>query len=187
MFKVARLSARRPGRRPSFPVTVRPTRADVAVAHSIARNTAPAPEQVARALTWGADEKLLLVLASRRLARLARPWGAAAACRQPRSARNGRRVAAAPWFESRVRPNSAGPPNGDWARAWRPAFRQTKRCFPLRPRTAHGRSGIGGQRVACGSPAGDTRDCGRTVAHPHRDPGALGKRCRCRLRARGRC
>ncbi|MHC2337644.1 membrane-associated phospholipid phosphatase [Bradyrhizobium sp. USDA 4454] len=34
------------------------------MAHSIARNTAPAPEQAARALTWGADEKLLLVLAA---------------------------------------------------------------------------------------------------------------------------
>jgi undecaprenyl-diphosphatase len=34
------------------------------VAHSIARKTAPAPEQVARALTWGADEKVLLVLAA---------------------------------------------------------------------------------------------------------------------------
>jgi membrane-associated phospholipid phosphatase len=34
------------------------------VARSIARNTAPAPEQVARALTWGADEKVLLVLAA---------------------------------------------------------------------------------------------------------------------------
>ncbi|WP_456827995.1 MULTISPECIES: phosphatase PAP2 family protein [unclassified Bradyrhizobium] len=62
MFKIASLSARRLGRSPSFPVNVRPTRADVAVAHSIARSTAPAPEQVARALTWGADEKLLLVL-----------------------------------------------------------------------------------------------------------------------------
>ena len=53
MFKTAR-----------FPVTVRPTRADVVVARSIARNTAPAPEQVAQALTWGADEKVLLVLAA---------------------------------------------------------------------------------------------------------------------------
>jgi membrane-associated phospholipid phosphatase len=34
------------------------------VARSIARNTAPAPELVARALTWGADEKVLLVLAA---------------------------------------------------------------------------------------------------------------------------
>jgi hypothetical protein len=30
----------------------------------LARNTRPAPEQVARALTWGADEKVLLVLAA---------------------------------------------------------------------------------------------------------------------------
>jgi hypothetical protein len=34
------------------------------VARSIARNTAPAPEEVARSLTWGADEKVLLVLAA---------------------------------------------------------------------------------------------------------------------------
>ncbi|UWU77867.1 phosphatase PAP2 family protein [Bradyrhizobium huanghuaihaiense] len=48
----------------SFPVTVRPTRADVVAARIIARTTAPAPEMVARALTWGADEKVLLVLAA---------------------------------------------------------------------------------------------------------------------------
>src|SRR6266403_2518320 len=64
MFRTARLSASRLSRGPSFPVTVQPTRADVAVARSIARNTAPAPEEVARALTWGADEKVLLVLAA---------------------------------------------------------------------------------------------------------------------------
>lgn len=63
MFKVARSSANFPSRGPSFPVTVRPTKADVAVAQSIARNTGPAPEQVARALTWGADEKVLLIFA----------------------------------------------------------------------------------------------------------------------------
>jgi membrane-associated phospholipid phosphatase len=34
------------------------------VARSIARHTAPVPEQVARALSWGADEKVLLVLAA---------------------------------------------------------------------------------------------------------------------------
>jgi membrane-associated phospholipid phosphatase len=54
----------RPGSRNLFPVTVRPTRADVAIAHAIARDTAPAPEEVARALTWGADEKVLLLLAT---------------------------------------------------------------------------------------------------------------------------
>jgi len=47
-----------------FPVTVRPTVADVRIARTIARRTKPAPEEVARLLTWGADEKLLLALAA---------------------------------------------------------------------------------------------------------------------------
>jgi hypothetical protein len=47
-----------------FPITVRPTKVDIAVAREIARDTAPAPEEVARALTWGADEKVRLVLAA---------------------------------------------------------------------------------------------------------------------------
>jgi membrane-associated phospholipid phosphatase len=64
MFKTTRLSASHLGRGPTFPVTVRPTRADVVIARSISRNTAPAPEGVARALTWAADEKVLLVLAA---------------------------------------------------------------------------------------------------------------------------
>ena len=46
-----------------MPVTVRPTGADIAIARAITRNTKPAPEAVARALTWGADENVLLVLA----------------------------------------------------------------------------------------------------------------------------
>ena len=46
-----------------MPVTVRPTGADIAIARAIIRNTKPAPEAVARALTWGADENVLLVLA----------------------------------------------------------------------------------------------------------------------------
>jgi membrane-associated phospholipid phosphatase len=48
----------------TVPITVRPTKADVAIANAIARNTEPAPEAIARALTWGADEKVLLALAS---------------------------------------------------------------------------------------------------------------------------
>lgn len=47
-----------------YPIEVPPTAADVAIAHAIARNTAPAPDQIARAVTWGADEKVLLVLAA---------------------------------------------------------------------------------------------------------------------------
>ena len=46
-----------------MPVTVRPTGADIAIARAITRNTKPAPEAVARALTWGAEKNVLLVLA----------------------------------------------------------------------------------------------------------------------------
>jgi membrane-associated phospholipid phosphatase len=52
------------GARLGVPITVRPTKADVAIARSVASSTAPAPEEVARALTWGADEKVLLILAA---------------------------------------------------------------------------------------------------------------------------
>lgn len=64
MRTAAQIRASRPLRGAVFPVTIRPTRADVAIANTIARNTAPAPEQIARAMTWGADEKVLLVLAA---------------------------------------------------------------------------------------------------------------------------
>ena len=48
----------------TYPVRIRPTTADVTIARSISRHTGPAPEQMARALTWGADEKVLLILAT---------------------------------------------------------------------------------------------------------------------------
>jgi membrane-associated phospholipid phosphatase len=48
----------------TFPITVRPTRADVSIARAIARDTEPFPEEIARAMTWGADEKVLLLLAA---------------------------------------------------------------------------------------------------------------------------
>jgi membrane-associated phospholipid phosphatase len=51
-------------RAPRLPIAIRPTDTDVRIAGTVARNTRPAPEQVARALTWGADEKVLLVLAA---------------------------------------------------------------------------------------------------------------------------
>ncbi len=47
-----------------MPINVRPTGPDVAIAHAVARYTEPVPEEIARALTWGADEKVLLVLAA---------------------------------------------------------------------------------------------------------------------------
>ena len=43
---------------------VRPTAPDLTIARAVARRTAPAPEAVARAVSWGADEKVLLVMAA---------------------------------------------------------------------------------------------------------------------------
>jgi undecaprenyl-diphosphatase len=45
-------------------VTVRPTTADVAIANSIASHTDPPAEEVARVVTWGADEHILSALAA---------------------------------------------------------------------------------------------------------------------------
>jgi undecaprenyl-diphosphatase len=44
--------------------TVKPTKADVRIARTVARNTNHRAEIVARGLTWGADEKILLALAA---------------------------------------------------------------------------------------------------------------------------
>ena len=44
-------------------VTIRPTTIDKNIANAIASHTAPPLEQAASFLTWGADEKLILVLA----------------------------------------------------------------------------------------------------------------------------
>jgi membrane-associated phospholipid phosphatase len=43
-------------------VTIRPTRADRAIAEAVASHTTPELEKTADLLTWGADEKVLLVL-----------------------------------------------------------------------------------------------------------------------------
>jgi hypothetical protein len=45
-------------------VTVRPIAADVAIANAVAAHTTPSAEKAAQALTWGADEHLLLVAAA---------------------------------------------------------------------------------------------------------------------------
>jgi hypothetical protein len=42
---------------------VRPTRGDIAIANVVSKYTNPATEQIAEALTWGADEHVLSVLA----------------------------------------------------------------------------------------------------------------------------
>jgi undecaprenyl-diphosphatase len=43
-------------------ITVRPTAADITIANAIAAHTNPPTEEVAKALTWGADEHILLVM-----------------------------------------------------------------------------------------------------------------------------
>jgi undecaprenyl-diphosphatase len=43
--------------------TIRPTKPDVLIARAVARHSDRRAEMVARGLTWGADEKVLLVLA----------------------------------------------------------------------------------------------------------------------------
>jgi undecaprenyl-diphosphatase len=42
-----------------MPVTIRPTSADVKIAHAVARHTNRRTEQVSQVLTWGADEHVL--------------------------------------------------------------------------------------------------------------------------------
>jgi hypothetical protein len=66
MRTATRIRAGRIRRRPSnaLPINVRPTGPDVAIARAVDRDTEPAPEEIARTLTWGADEKVLLVLAA---------------------------------------------------------------------------------------------------------------------------
>jgi membrane-associated phospholipid phosphatase len=45
-------------------LTVKPTKPDVTIARAVARNTDHRAEMVARGLTWGGDEKVLLLLAA---------------------------------------------------------------------------------------------------------------------------
>jgi undecaprenyl-diphosphatase len=43
---------------------IKPTKPDVLIARAVARNTSRRTEMIAHGLTWGADEKILLVLAA---------------------------------------------------------------------------------------------------------------------------
>ena len=46
------------------PITIEPTKADLFIANSIAAHTSKVPEEIARAITWGADEHLLIAVAA---------------------------------------------------------------------------------------------------------------------------
>src|SRR6185295_12509826 len=43
---------------------IRPTRADIEIAEQISDHTSPEVEQIAKVLTWGADEHVICVLAA---------------------------------------------------------------------------------------------------------------------------
>jgi undecaprenyl-diphosphatase len=145
-------------RRPSFPIIVRPTKADVAIARGIARDTTLAPEEIARALTRGADEKVLLVLATV-------GWLASRGCGEPRRAGNQAllvTVAASmlphgpKLLFDQMRPDRRtvlGQVHGHLI------LGQTRGRLSLRSRPAHGRSGISRRHVA-----GRPRPAIRTLA-----------------------
>ena len=64
MRTVSEVRAGRLRRRSNVLITIQPTKADVAIARAIARGTKPVPEEIAKVLTWGADEKVLLLIAA---------------------------------------------------------------------------------------------------------------------------
>jgi undecaprenyl-diphosphatase len=45
-------------------ITVRPTRADIAIANAVVAHTGPGAESIAKTLTWAADEHILCALAA---------------------------------------------------------------------------------------------------------------------------
>ena len=131
------------------PITVRPTRADVMIANAIARNTGPVPEAIARALTWGADEKVLLAFGRGGLAGFSRARRAAATGGQSRSACHRDGVAAAARLKDRVRSDPARSYDHPRACPRRTVFRQAQGRLSLRPRAAHGRARLGRRPIAC--------------------------------------
>ena len=173
-------------RAPKFPITVKPSGLDVAISRAIARHTAPAPEEIARALTWGADEKLLLVLASV-------GWLASRGRGEPlrRAGNHALLVTVAasllPHGLKRLfdqtRPDRRtviGHVHGI------PFSGKREGCLSLGSRPAHGRVGIRGRRVAGRPSAGDPDVRDRALADARSGLGALGKRCRRGICAWGR-
>jgi hypothetical protein len=170
-------------RGPRLPITIRPTQTDVTIARAIARDTGPAPQEVARALTWGADEKVLLVLA-------ALGWLASRGRNESlrRAGNHALLVAGAAsllphgmkLLFDQTRPDRKtvlGHVHGV-------SFSGNREdAFPP-PRAAHGCAGLRGRSIAGRTPPGDPRCCDRTLADPSRGPGALGERRHSRICAR---
>ncbi|WP_347336829.1 hypothetical protein [Bradyrhizobium embrapense] len=53
-----------------MPITVRPTKPDIAIARVISRNTAPPTERAASILTWAADEHVLVTALAASVSRI---------------------------------------------------------------------------------------------------------------------
>src|ERR1700753_221316 len=169
-----------------FPVTVRPTVADVRIARTIARKTTPAPEEVARLLTWGADEKLLLALAATGWVAPRGKKRGTTPCGQSRIAGYRRFSVDTSCIEVAVQPDAPGQRDSARTRPWSfPVWKEGGR-LPFGACPAHGSPGL-----CCGQPGSrpPTNGAGaghRSVADQDRSHGALGERCGRRLRARGR-
>ena len=139
-------------------VTVKPTSTDVAIARAIARNTEPRLEQTARTLTWGADEKILLVLA-------AAGWlGTRGKSEHLRHIGN----------HALLVTITASDGRGSHPRHF--FCRQTQGRFPVRSRAAYGCACFGGRITAIGPPRSNPRDSGRALTDADRRVGALGQR-----------
>ena len=185
MKKVAKIPGR-PSSRETVPFNVRPTAPDIAIARAVARNTEAAPEAIARALTWGADEKSSPRSSGRRLDRLARTATGRATGRQPCAPRHGSGNAFAARSQVDIRSDPPGSNDRDGPHSWRFVFRQAQRCFPFRARAAHGSAGFRCRNLACPTSHNDPSRRSRAFADEGRRAGALGERRGRGLRSGGR-
>jgi hypothetical protein len=168
-------------------MTVRPTEADIAVARAIARDTGPVPEKLARVLTWGADEKVLLILA-------AVGWLASRGRGEPlqRAGNHAVLVAVAAsilphgmkLLFDQIRPDRRtmlGHVHGiSFSGKREDAFPSGHALHMGALASAAGALPAGRRRA----PPGDPGARGRAVADARRGSGPLGERCRRRVRAR---
>jgi hypothetical protein len=156
-------------------ITVRPTVADVAIANCIAAHTNPPTEEVAEALTWGADEHVVCAV-------IAAWW-----FYTRRQGRSRRRAADHVLLTTVVA--SAMPhlfkavfdqqrPQAHRARplAWRALLRKAARCLSLRTCGSRRRTGICGIETAKAAAQRDMAARVRPGRNPDRAAGALDQR-----------
>jgi undecaprenyl-diphosphatase len=91
---------------------IRPTRADIEIAERISDRTCPEVEQIAKILTWGADEHVICALAAGLVALLQASRRAGSYRQQPYPAHDGRGYAAAAFPEVDLRSETPRPSDG---------------------------------------------------------------------------